>query len=545
MTPAPPTPSAPNASDPARRRPTGAVASVVTRVLLSLPLGVLGAGGVWVVLNFFLVRWLVVQWYPQLGELFADNRTPGMFTGLIAACGICSVLTAAAFVMGLIRRGWALSLLRKGYLTVYAFGVVYAWVVLDLTGQVEEAGTKVGGQPIDPVTIFAWRCECLWPAACLGLLVGVLHVISWRRAVIGVYTGRRDPTPAAGDHIIENIRTHGHDPGFRKSVLSSIALHLLVIVILPLLMRLRGCVEPYRIPLGSGNPAVAIAQIVRPKEEKKRKKYILSADAPIVFEAPDLDDSKLMKEVDEATNLTYVANASAAQGAMGTGGGNTPGWADGFADGVVRFIRLEYRGSDDWDDGMDSTTRADMNFLEEFKKLSGGIKIARKPESHPISHLSKYPKGQAPPFVYMTGSNAIHVTKSDLNVLREYIQGGGMLFADAGSSRWDRSFRSFVRALLPGNPMLEISEDDPLFQFPFTFPHGPPPLWHHGGTKALGVKCGKHWGVFYYPGDLNDAWKTGHSGLDPRLAKGAFYLGTNVVYHSFTQYLQATRKYRK
>ena len=541
MTQTSPTSSAPDAPDDTRQRPAGAAVSIATRVALSLPLGAIGAAGIWAVFHF-LQTCLAIAWlYPQLGEYFAADvaRTP-ILLGLAVACGISSVLVLAAFVLGLIPRGWALALMRKGYLTVYAFLAVYAWVVLDVTGRIEDAGKDV-----DPVYIFSWRLECLWPAACLGLLVGLLHVLSWRRGVINVYTRRRDPAPAAGDNILENIRTHGDDPGFRKSVLSSLAVHLLIIVIIPLLLRLQGCVDPYRIPLGSGNPAVAIAQIVRPKKEKKRKKYILSADAPIVFEAPDLDDSKLMKEIDEATNLTYVANASAAKGAMGTGGGNTPGWADGFADGVVRFIRIEYRGSDDWDDGMDSTTRADMNFLEEFKKLSGGIKIARKSESHRIALLSKYPKGQAPPFIYMTGSNSIQVSRSDLDVLREYIQGGGMLFADAGSARWDRSFRSFIRAVLPGNPLLEISEDDPLFQFPFTFPHGPPPLWHHGGTKALGVKCGKHWGVFYYPGDLNDAWKTGHSGLDPRLAKGAFYLGTNVVYHSFTQYLQATRKYRK
>ena len=48
---------------------------------------------------------------------------------------------------------------------------------------------------------------------------------------------------------------------------------------------------------------------------------------------------------------------------MGTGGGNKPGWADGFADGEVRFIRLEYNGPD-WDDGMDNTSRADQNFLD-------------------------------------------------------------------------------------------------------------------------------------------------------------------------------------
>ncbi len=47
------------------------------------------------------------------------------------------------------------------------------------------------------------------------------------------------------------------------------------------------------------------------------------------------------------------------------------------------------------------------------------------------------------------------------------------------------------------------------------------------------------------PGDLNDAWKTGHSRLDPVLAEAAVHLGVNVVYYAVTHYLEETRKYRK
>jgi hypothetical protein len=44
---------------------------------------------------------------------------------------------------------------------------------------------------------------------------------------------------------------------------------------------------------------------------------------------------------------------------------------------------------------------------------------------------------------------------------------------------------------------------------------------------------------------VNDAWKSGHSGLTPDKAKGAFDLGVNVLYYSFTKYLEATAKLRK
>ena len=64
------------------------------------------------------------------------------------------------------------------------------------------------------------------------------------------------------------------------------------------------------------------------------------------------------------------------------------------------------------------------------------------------------------------------------------------------------------------------------------------------GVKAK-VNGRERWVVFYHPGDINDAWKTGNSGLDPDTADGAFRMGVNIIYYAFTHYLEDTRKYRK
>ena len=193
---------------------------------------------------------------------------------------------------------------------------------------------------------------------------------------------------------------------------------------------------------------------------------------------------------------------------------------------------------------MDAVSRADMNFLDAFKKLTD-FNVAGQSESHSISLLTRYPKGMAPPFVYMTGSGDINVSQRDVAVLQEYLMGGGMLFADCGSPRWDPNFRSLAKRIFPGEPLTAISDDDPIFQFPFPFLNGAPPLWHHGGTRAQGVKYKGRWAIFYHPGDVNDAWKTGRSGMDAKLAEGAIEIGVNIVYYSFTHYLELTRKYRK
>jgi len=536
--------------DPARRRRYGLFSLEMVPTVLCLPLGALAAGGAYFALSFDVLcyPWLLQTW-PELREVYPNWPTPQVFVAWAVACGLCSIGFLVASLVGLLfRRGFALWAVRKAYLLAYVLFVAYFCITMNVTGRVAETLNAGPEPPADAfvLDLFTWRCQWLAPAAGLVLVIAALHVFSWRRSAVNLYRRQHVAEPAAGDQIVENVRTHGADPRFRKSVYGSVLVHLLVIIIIPFLLTLRGgCIRSYRVPKGSGNPAVAMMKVIQPKKKKqKRKKYILSTDSPIIFDVPDLDDSNLVKDVDEATQLTYVADTNAAHGAMGTGGGSQPGWADGMEGGEIRFIRLEYDGPE-WDDGMDVSEGADANFLTEFKRLAGGIKCARNGESHPISHLRKYPKGEAPPFVYMTGSGAINVAKSDIETLREYIRGGGMLFADAGSRRWDGSFRALARAVFPGNPLIEIAEDDPIFQIPFTFPNGPPPLWFHGGSKTMGVKYRGRWGIFYFPGDLNDAWKTGHSGLDPVLAEAAFHLGTNVLYYSITHYLQATRKDRK
>jgi hypothetical protein len=118
-----------------------------------------------------------------------------------------------------------------------------------------------------------------------------------------------------------------------------------------------------------------------------------------------------------------------------------------------------------------------------------------------------------------------------------------MLVADAGSAEFDRSFKQLIAAVLPDLPLVDIPDDDGLYEMPYKFPNGAPPLWHHGGNRALGVRHKGRWCVFYHPGDMNDAWKT--SNAEPEKAAASSRMGINIIYYAFTQYLQQTKKYRK
>ena len=91
-----------------------------------------------------------------------------------------------------------------------------------------------------------------------------------------------------------------------------------------------------------------------------------------------------------------------------------------------------------------------------------------------------------------------------------------------------------------------IADDDPIFQIPFTFPNGPPPLWFHGGKQTMGVKYRGRWAVFYFPGDMNDAWKSqGYTDVTPEMRRAAMNLGVNIVYYAFNAWDDAVAKMRK
>ena len=116
-----------------------------------------------------------------------------------------------------------------------------------------------------------------------------------------------------------------------------------------------------------------------------------------------------------------------------------------------------------------------------------------------------------------------------------------MILADAGSEEWGRAFRSFIATVFPERELLDISNDDPIFQQPFAFPSGVRP----SGTttaRARGVKIDGRWAVFYFPGNLNDAWKTGHGGQPPAIVTQSMRLGMNIVWYSFVHYLEVNKQ---
>jgi len=457
--------------------------------------------------------------------------------------GVVGLLCALAGTLSLVvRKPVAKHLLKFSLAVVLISMGFHIWVAWQAAFAIPDSGIEINDLGTDRLSVFKFWWQLAGPAVGIGIYVFWLQLMLRCRSVHAVFTGQagREMT---GDQILENLRTHGRDPRHRRSLYWSIFTHFFFIILLPWLLGLLGSVEPYKVPQGSGNPVVAMVKMVKP-EKKKKKTLSLRPNSAIIFDQPDLDNTEVDQVMEQQTQLTYTASNAAKAGNIGKGGGDEGGWPEGMDDYKIRFIRLEHSGQG-WDDGMNQTN-ADINFLRAFAQATGFKKIANKGESHSIALLNKYPDDGFPPFVYLTGDSLGRTSSSDIQTVREYCLKGGMLIADAGSAGFHRSFVHFMRQVFPDKPLVDIADDDMIYQLPYAFPNGAPAFWAHGGRRGLGVKHEGRWVVYYHPGDMNDAWKNQeYSKVTPDMRDAAMKLGVNLIYYAFNQWDDAVSKAKK
>lgn len=491
------------------------------------------------VLNSFLANKI------QLHILWNNMKVLEAFRVSFQVIGGLGALCLLAGGLALLLRSKATLMLLKFTQWLVIIGMA-AWSALTWHAalSISNEGVEILGMTWERPAAFFYWWQIAWPALAVCAYALWIKVMLRSRSVHAAFT-RREGAPMAGDSTLENLRTHGRDPRHRRALYWSAFTHLFFIVLLPwLLGLLEGGVDPYKVPKGSGNPVVAIVKMVKPKK-KKKKKLTLNPNSAIVYDVPDLDETEVDEVMEKQTQLTYDAAEMAKVGKLGKGGGDKGGWPQGALDSKVRFIRLDHGGAG-WDDGM-GKSGADVNFLRAFAKATPFKKIANKGESHSIKLLRKYPDDGFPPFVYLTGNGNMGRTDStDHKILREYCLKGGMLVADAGSANFHRSFTHFIRQVFPDKPLIDIADDDMIYQLPYGFPNGAPAFWHHGGRRALGIKHEGRWICFYHPGDMNDAWKSqGYTDVSPEMRDAAMSLGINLIYYSFNQWDDAISKLRR
>jgi len=132
----------------------------------------------------------------------------------------------------------------------------------------------------------------------------------------------------------------------------------------------------------------------------------------------------------------------------------TEGTIDKMVRGKFAVAKLEHLG------GCDAAPRALANLMEQ-----AGHDLNIRVETHPKLISMQDPALFDYPVVFMHGRNAFHLTDGERQALREYVQRGGLLFADAicGNEAFAESFRREMGLIFPKNPLEDISPRDPIW----------------------------------------------------------------------------------
>ena len=141
------------------------------------------------------------------------------------------------------------------------------------------------------------------------------------------------------------------------------------------------------------------------------------------------------------------------------------------------------------------------------------------------------------PVLFMSGRDAIGLTAEEKTTLKEYIENGGFLFAEAcqgdgcgNNVPFDQAFRDLMVELFPDSKLEALAADHAIWNA--QYPIGPSGTW-----PLLGLQACCRTSVVYCPANLSCYWALNRPGLsqgdaNPRLLQRIEYCkqaGTNVV----------------
>jgi len=135
------------------------------------------------------------------------------------------------------------------------------------------------------------------------------------------------------------------------------------------------------------------------------------------------------------------------------------------------------------------------------------------------------------PYLYMTGHGNVRFVDADLERLRRYLRQGGFLHVDDNYGM-DESVRRELSRLFPGQELVEVPLDHPVYQAVYYFPSGLPKIHEHDGNPAqgFGLFVDGRLVVFYsYETDLGDGWEDPEvHGDPPEKREAALRMGVNL-----------------
>jgi len=184
--------------------------------------------------------------------------------------------------------------------------------------------------------------------------------------------------------------------------------------------------------------------------------------------------------------------------------------------------RLHYDGGGDWYANPSSLP----NLLRAIRERTA-LRVAERERVVTLTDAELW----TTPYIYMTGHGNVHFSDAELAVLRRYLEQGGVLHADDNYGM-DESIRRELGRLFPGQPLVEVPLDHPIYHLIYDFPMGIPKIHEHDGKPAqgLGLFLDGRLVVYYsYESDLGDGWEDPEVHHDPpEKRESAIRMGVNL-----------------
>ncbi len=123
------------------------------------------------------------------------------------------------------------------------------------------------------------------------------------------------------------------------------------------------------------------------------------------------------------------------------------------------------------------------------------------------------------PIVYFNGHQAPRFTAVEKALLKQYLEQGGFLLAEAccGRKEFDRGFQALMKELFPDNPLKLLSPEHPIWRAHAVVPP----------RELYGIEFGCKTVVVYSPTDLSCWWESNQ--FQSGAGQLAFRLGGNII----------------
>jgi hypothetical protein len=141
------------------------------------------------------------------------------------------------------------------------------------------------------------------------------------------------------------------------------------------------------------------------------------------------------------------------------------------------------------------------------------------------SRTATVPELLGAPILFFNGHKAPEFSPVERKTLRDYLDQGGFLFAEAccAARDFDQGFRRLMEQVFPedGSPLRPLPESHPIWRARNLLPPAIHPLW--------GIRRGARTLVVYSPEDLSCYWnQIKHSPSNPAVIR-AIKIGQNVI----------------